>query len=561
MNNSKLTPAGEKNIGRIKDGKVIYDNLIEMTKNPMKYNEELLMKILDDNKDTEYGKKYDFDNIKSIEDYQKKVPITEYDDYREYVERMSEDNEKNLITVYEIDHYAKSSATLGEPKKIPFSLPAQKVLTDYINNQAYYILWKELGDNWVNKKTFNLLEMALEKLKHGETFGALSVKFMFQYKDYIELFFISPYESFFSSQKTNKRYLHARYALMNKDMSIVQATFFNLYLDVLRYIENNWELLVKDIGTGTIDESIRLTDEEKESLKDKIKPMPERAEELKKIFEEGFESPIIPRLWPELEVIVGIGTGGFSMYTQKIKEKYSGENLNFCFVGLIASEGTFSFPLEINSEKASLLPNSVFYEFIPIDTEDLNKCITLDKLEEGKKYEIVITNLSGFYRYRMRDIVKVNGKHNEMPLIEFVCRSNQYADICGEKTSEYVMRKSLRETELQLGFDLYEYFMIPDDEKFPYRYIFFIEASNIPKDLTLDDVRYSIEENLSKNNPYFKEKMKENFDKIKIKSLKPEDFMSYRDFIISNGISSTQLKPPRIIINESHREFFKSMLN
>ena len=44
-------------------------------------SEDILMKILNDNKDTAYGIKYDFKNIKSIKEYQENVPISEYDDY------------------------------------------------------------------------------------------------------------------------------------------------------------------------------------------------------------------------------------------------------------------------------------------------------------------------------------------------------------------------------------------------------------------------------------------------------------------------------------------------
>lgn len=46
------------------------------------------MKLLNGNKDTEYGKKYDFANIHSVEDYQKKVPVVVYDDLAPYLERM-----------------------------------------------------------------------------------------------------------------------------------------------------------------------------------------------------------------------------------------------------------------------------------------------------------------------------------------------------------------------------------------------------------------------------------------------------------------------------------------
>ena len=53
----------------------------------MEENEAFLMKLLQDNKDTEIGKKYDFASIKTIEEYQKRLPVTIYDDYAGYVIR------------------------------------------------------------------------------------------------------------------------------------------------------------------------------------------------------------------------------------------------------------------------------------------------------------------------------------------------------------------------------------------------------------------------------------------------------------------------------------------
>ena len=43
-----------------------------------------LTDILSKNKSCEYGKKYDFSKIGSIEEFQKKVPLTKYEDYMPY---------------------------------------------------------------------------------------------------------------------------------------------------------------------------------------------------------------------------------------------------------------------------------------------------------------------------------------------------------------------------------------------------------------------------------------------------------------------------------------------
>ena len=73
-------------------------------------NLKLLKTIIDDNKNTEYGKKYNFSDIKTIDDYKKNVPLSVYEDYESYIKRMY-DGEKNILTVYPIIGYLYTSGS------------------------------------------------------------------------------------------------------------------------------------------------------------------------------------------------------------------------------------------------------------------------------------------------------------------------------------------------------------------------------------------------------------------------------------------------------------------
>lgn len=70
---------------------------------------------------------------------------------------------------------------------------------------------------------------------------------------------------------------------------------------------------------------------------------------------------------------------------------------------------------EMNSPEYVMIPESGYYEFIPEEDADLSETLLrthtleMDQLQPGKKYEMVVTNLSGFYRYRIGDVVTVNG--------------------------------------------------------------------------------------------------------------------------------------------------------
>ena len=135
---SELSSSEQFYLNFISQGNNVRKSLDVMTQNPMKYNAALLMKIIKDNEDTEYGQKYDFANIKSIEDFQSKVPITDYDSYADYIYRMTENGEKNLITSYEIIHYAKSSGTMGNPKRIPITSLNQEINMKYNYAKSWF---------------------------------------------------------------------------------------------------------------------------------------------------------------------------------------------------------------------------------------------------------------------------------------------------------------------------------------------------------------------------------------------------------------------------------------
>lgn len=560
MDVNKLTPAGQGNYKAIMEGKPAYDEFQEMALDPMKRNTEFLMKLLDDNKDTEYGKKYDFASIHSVEDFQKKVPVTGYDDYVDYILRMTENGETNLLSAYEIPHYCKSSGTMGNPKRLPMSDKAIEIFFKYNTGYMKAMLADKLGMDWIDGRCMSLTESAasIDVLKNGATYGALSVKAVLSFRDFLSYMFTSPDEATFPLPDTNTRYLHARFGLMDKEITNAGTSFHSFYLELLRFIEQKWEMLVKDIEEGTIDDSIKMSDEVRKSLLAKIQPMPERAAELRAIFAQGFDEPFVPKVWPKLQYLAGVGTGGFKMYADKIREKYTGEQVKQYKVGLSASEGIFSVPFELDCDDSALIPDSLFYEFLPLEAgDDFSRIVTLADVEVGKDYEVVVTNLSGFYRYRMRDAVRITGKYKQVPTIQFLYRIDQTVSIMGEKTTEVALRSAAENTARELGFELIDFSMYPDLEASPVRYLYFMEIGKMPEGLKAKEIRFVLEKKLADANPSMGTKVKAGVcGATKLNILEPETYMLYRDLMLMKGVASGQLKPVRIIMNEIQRKFF-----
>ena len=556
-NNEYVTRA---NLGKIERGTGVVKEVTEQCKEPMRVNTELLMRILNENKDTEYGKKYGFSDIHSIKEYQEKVPVTRYDDYAPFITRMVKKGEQNILCAAPITHYNKSSGTMGVPKYIPMSEASMHQYNMYNGSGPLGVLSNACGNDWVNGRTIRLAESTAEEvfLPCGATYGALSQKMTRQFRDKLKYMYTSPDEALFPKPGTDTKYLHARYALTDENATSFLTAFYSYLIELLRYIENNWEMLVKDIEEGTIDESVLLPEDVRKKLQGEIEPMPERAAELKEIFSKGFSEPFIPKVWKKMKFIEGIGTGGFKIYADMIRDKYSGDGIEMLKLGISASEGFFSFPYRMNSEDTVLLPNSVFYEFLPLDAEDdFSKIVTIDGLEAGKEYELIITNLSGFYRYRMRDAIKVVSHYENTPTIEFMYRIDQTISIMGEKTTEAALRMAADATAKELGFELVDFSVYSDLKASPVRYQYFMEIGENPRNVMPNVIRMVLERNLAVANPSMGDKVKSNIcGDTRLNFLQRESYALYRDMMVAKGVASSQIKPVRIISNERQRKFF-----
>lgn len=108
------------------------------------------------------------------------------------------------------------------------------------------------------------------------------------------------------------------------------------------------------------------------------------------------------------------------------------KKINFLVTFSLASEGLMGLNLKVNGSEYILVPGAMFFEFIPIPKENRKKQVLfMDQVEVGKSYELVITNLSGLYRYRMGDVIKVVGHYNQAVVIEFQYRKvNLFFSFC-----------------------------------------------------------------------------------------------------------------------------------
>ncbi len=521
-----------------------------------------LLKLMRDNKTTEYGKKNGFDKVQSIEDYQKTVPLSTYLDYEDYIMRMAQ-GEKGLITNRLIRRYTESSGSTGRSKLIPLSGLSEWTLMCFDVSApvgcAVKYYWKK-GRPLPIQKGLLTAEVSYRKLPSGATASCLSSIPLLNMKPISNFYTTSPKEIMFPDPEADMdmHYFKLRYGLMQPDISYIGTIFITTLESMFFYLEENWKMICDDIEKGTIDPSVRVPAETRAALEKKLKPMPKRAAQLRKEFEKGFDvSPIVPRIWKKCGWMYGMGTGALQHYQKKLR-RYIGEDMAIHYVGYAATEALMAVPIEMNSYEYVILPHNAFFEFRPLDSEETEKLLTISELEVGKEYEVILTNLSGFYRYQIEDVVKVTGFYNQLPKVTFCYRLNQIANISGEKINQLAFDEivgNFSETvdELFVGYSIY-----PDRSTSPGHYELLIEGTK--EHTKEDEEKYSVlfEEALCKGNVSVGPLIKSGaLGHCKVKFLKHGTYDEYRQMLKENGANLNQIKPIKVI-SEQRKDFFFS---
>ncbi len=542
------------------------------TENAAALNRELLFKVIRENSGTEYGRKYGFSEIHDIDAYRRNVPLTGYSDYEPYIERMEATGEPNLLTAAPPVYYASTSGSTGKPKDIPMTRDGLQSFLDYTTAPMTAVI-SEFYRNTRHTdieygKECAILSIARHKLPCGVDCGSLSAAFMDdgeedeEEMDYIGCYETTPKEVMQCTEDADMKYLHARYALAEPDVVYFSGAYIPALLDIMNYIRDHHGMLVRDIRDGRIDPGIRMSPELRKTLEAALEPDPERADCLQKEFEQGFDSTIMKRIWPGLAAICTIWAGNFLPYAKKLQQ-YSGRNVPYYTMSYAASEGIFGVARHPFDPYYCMVPTSCFYEFIPVDGQEeaensALETLLLDEVEEGKDYELVITNQSGFYRYRMGDVIRVVGFYNETPMVEFRYRRKNLLSLAGEKVTEQQLVSAVRALERRSGSRFVDFCVYPDQMAEQGRYVVYLEPEKPVAPEKANAFSEILNEELCRAD-YTYAKLQTNIGKPRIVFLQPQTFQLHRAVRMKQyGISENQIKTVRVLSTPELVSFFEN---
>lgn len=246
--------------------------------------------------------------------------------------------------------------------------------------------------------------------------------------------------------------------------------------------------------------------------------------------------------WPECTVF-GCWLASTVGVAAKRLPEWFGPKLIARDVGLAASEGVFTLPICDNYPAGPLTVDTNFYEFIPAEesTQDNPPVMAAGDLVEGQEYVIVVTTTAGLYRYNINDVVKVVGKFNETPVLEFVRKGGDSSNLVGEKMDVSHLLNAIASAQQESGIQVTHFRVQADPQQMRYR--FHVELPS-PANGAREKLTTALECSLQSVNPYYAKWIKEKqLLPLEICVMKSGWFDRYVAEAMANGARHGQFKP------------------
>ena len=488
----------------------LYRQVDRFINNPVGTQENVLKYLLRHGSQTYIGNQYNFSALNNKDDFRNKVPVFRYEDLRPYLDKIIVERQENILWDKPTRWFAMSSGTTEDKSKyIPVTRESltkghfrcgEQMLAIYAqsNRKAKFIFGKTLvlgGSKQINNIG--------EGIFTGDI-SAILVKNVYLWTKLSR----TPEKISLIPDWEEKLDTLTKYAL-NHDVRALMGV-------------PSWLLvLLKKIKAETGRE---LTD-----------------------------------IWPNLEVFFhgGVSFTPFEEQYKKLIQKpdmYYWETYN-------ASEGFFGVQYDKNSKDMLLmLDNSIYYEFVPMNEWNAEhpKTLTLDEVEVGQNYAVMISTNGGLWRYMIGDTIEFTSTYPY--LFKIRGRTKSFINAFGEELIVDNAEKALDVACKLTGAQIADYTAAPvyfgDNNTGAHEW--FIEFEVAPSDMA--DFVKALDDNLKKVNSDYEAKRSYNLSLGEpIIRVVPKG--AFNAWMKSVGRLGGQNKVPRLSNNRDYVDKLSAFLN
>ncbi len=465
-------------------------------KYPLQVQAECFTQLIDKAVCTEWGKQFDYQSIQKISDFQDIVPIQTYDDIKPYVERLRA-GEQNLLWPGEIKWFAKSSGTTNDKSKF---IPVSKDTLEKCHFRGGKDVLALYTNNYPDSNIFQ---------GKGLTLGG--------------------------SHKIDNFNNQSYYG----DLSAILIENLPFWTEFIRTpsqevaLMHEWEEKLKKIVSETIKENVT-----------SIAGVPSwNLVMIKHILDYTGKKNLL-EVWPNLELFIHGGVS-FTPYREQFKKLIPSQNMHY-LEAYNASEGFFAIQDDPDSDDMLLmLDYGIFYEFLPVDeiNNQNSKALTIDQVETGKNYAIIISTNSGLWRYLIGDTVVFTSIFPHK--LKISGRTKHFINVFGEEVivdnADKALQKACEKTNAQITEYTAGPIFMSENTKGAHEWI--IEFVVEPK--SMEEFVYHLDTELMNLNSDYEAKRYKNItlDKPLVHAVKEGTFYRWMN---SKGKSGGQNKVPRL---------------
>ncbi len=510
---------------------------IQKTHNPQAIQNKLLQKIIRANKNTRFGKKYGFDFISTYLQFQKAIPVHNYDDLSPYIKE--QDNKKEpAIHTERLILFSVTSGTTGACKYIPLypssmvQLKSGLALVSFAQLQAIPGIF--------SGRIIGIGSPVIEGyLDSGTPYGSVSGLLFKSVPFLIRRKYLLPSEIFEIEDYPLKYFLICGFGAREPEVSFLTSANPSTFLKMMDIIRNDWENLIRFISTGELPDWVTPKPQYKALIDKYFKPDPARANALK-TYSGPANKLTFQTLWPNLRAVATWTGGSCRILLPKLRALLA-DQTRIIELGYLSSEFRGSLALDPVNNRCVPTFHENFYEFVELEdwNRDNPRFLTLDQIEAGKHYYIIVTTQNSLFRYFINDIITVTGFFNKTPTIEFVQKGKGITNITGEKLSEQQLIDALNRLQKDFDAPVGFFIMLADPEEL--RYTLYIETP------LQESLATQLEDQLSRVNMEFEAKRKSGrLHPIQVIFLREGTEEEYKKHSLANNQREGQFKIVRL---------------
>lgn len=469
----------------------IYKQTLRWAEKPVETQHKVFKSLIENAENTKFGNDHHFNQIKTFEDFQKQVPVRDYEDLKPYVEKVVK-GEADILWKGKPLYFAKTSGTTSGAKFIPLTKESMPYHIEAARNAILHYINETGKADFVDGKMIFLQGSPILTEKYGIKFGRLSG---------IVAHFVPKY-------------------LQKNRMPSWETNCID-----------DWETKVDAIVDETIKEDMSV-----------ISGIPSWVQMYFERLQQKSGGKKISEIFKNFNLFI-YGGVNYEPYRAKF-EQMIGRKVDSIEL-FPASEGFFAYQDSQKEKGMLLLLNSgIFYEFIKADEfySENPKVYTIGEVEIGVNYVLIISTNAGLWRYNIGDTVQFTSLAPYRVIVSG--RIKHYISAFGEHVIANEVENAMKEAVNSTNIVINEFTVAPQitpASGLPY-HEWLIEFEKEPENM--EAFAETIDNSMRKQNIYYDDLITGNvLRKVVITKVSKNGF---QDYMKSQGKLGGQNKIPRL---------------